>query len=176
MIIMDVKKAIETRRSIRKYLDREVPGEVVMKLIEAARLSPSGNNAQPWKFFVVDDEKAKSTFRNEKVFPQEFVASSPVIIVCCSDPKAYNKNIGGLDDANKSRALRDLSIASAHIVLRATELGLGTCYVGWRDEVKLKKVLGISEDYILPYIITVGYADENPEARARKEMGEIILS
>jgi len=173
---MNVEKAIESRRSIRKYLDRDVPGDLILELMEAARLAPSGNNAQPWKFFVVSDDEIKNSFRNENVFPQDWVHSAPVIIVCCGDPGAYSKNVAGVDDADCARALRDLSIASSHIVLRATELGLGTCYVGWRDEDKIKRILGISGDYVLPYVITVGYADENPDARPRKDINEIMLS
>ncbi len=144
--------------------------------MNATRLAPSGNNAQPWKFFIVQNKKVIDSFREEDVFPQDWVYSAPVIIVCCSDVNAYSKNVVGIDDSNKIRALRDLSIASAHIVLRATELGLGTCYVGWRDEEKLKKILSISKNYVLPYVITVGYSDENPNARSRKKINDIMLN
>ena len=172
---MDVKKAIETRRSIRKYLDKDVPENIMRELIESARLAPSGNNAQPWKFSIVSDNKIKESFRKNNVFPQDWVYSSPAIIVCYSDPKEYKKNVEGIDDSNKIRALRDLSIASSYIVLRATELGLGTCYVGWRNEEKIKDILSIPEDYILPYVITVGYPDEKPISRPCKNIDEIVI-
>lgn len=173
---MDVKRAIKDRRSVRKYSDKKVSKDLIIELIEAARLAPSGNNAQPWKFFIVQDKKIVNSFREKDIFPQDWVYAAPVIIVCCSDAKAYSKNIEGIDDANKIRALRDLSIASAHIVLRSVELGLGTCYVGWRDEEKLKEILSIPRDYVLPYVITVGYANETPGPRPRKDMRDILLN
>ena len=172
---MDVKKAIETRRSIRKYLPKPVSEELIYELIDAARLAPSGNNAQPGKYLIVNDDKTKNVLKKNEVFTQSFVYTAPTIIFCCANPNAYKKNITGIDNSNDMRAIRDLTIASQNIVLRATELGLGTCYVGWVDENKSKELLSIPKDYILPYVITVGYANETPNARPRKTIDEILI-
>ena len=61
------------------------------------------------------------------------------------------------------------------MILRATELGLGTCYVGWMDKPKMRKHLGLPDNFIVPYTLTVGFADENPGPRPRKNMNEILL-
>jgi len=157
---MDVKEAIKRRYSVRAYSDKDVPRELVNELIEAAELAPSGNNAKPWHFVVVRSEEQKKLLRENGIFKQDFVYSAPVIIVCCADPSAYTKNVSGFDDDNKTRAIRDLSISSAFLVLRATELGLGTCYIGWVKKEKIKQVLEIEKGYAVPYVITVGYANK----------------
>ena len=172
---MDVKKAINKRRSIRKYKDKKVPDHLIMEVLEAARLAPSGINAQPARYLIVKDDEVKKKLKENKVFPQDFLYQAPVIIVCCADPNAYKKRVAGLDLPNDVRAIRDLSIASAFLVLRATELGLGTCYVGWLDEEKLLSTLSIPKGIVVPYVITLGYSAEKPKPSSRKKMDEILL-
>lgn len=172
---MDVKEAIEERRSIRKYQNKEVPEHLIRELIEVVRLAPSGNNAQPTKCYIVKDVKTKSELKEQEIFYQDFVYEAPVIIVCCADPTIYKKRIGGWDDPNEIRAMRDLSIASSFLVLRATELDLGTCYVGSLKKDKIKEILNIPQKYLIPYVITVGYPAEKPESTPRKNIDEIIF-
>jgi nitroreductase len=172
---MDVKKAIKERRSIRKYEDREIPDNLVRDVIDAARLAPSGNNTQPSTYYVIKDEETKAKLRANEVFTQNFVYDSPTIIVCCTNPQVYKKHVEGWDSRNEIRAIRDLSIASAFLVLRATELGLGTCYVGWLKEDKIKNILEIPEDNIVPYVITIGFPDEQPKPKTRKSIDEVLL-
>jgi len=174
---MDVKDAIVNRKSVRKYLEREVPMEVLKELIEAARLAPSGNNAQPWMFKIVIESTQKEKLRTNEVFKQNFVYNSPVIIVCCANPEAYPraKFEPDFDDSFEIRAIRDLSIASQNLVLRATELGLGTCYVGWLNKKKIKEVLEIPGKYKVPYVITVGYPEGQPKQSIRKSLKDLLL-
>lgn len=174
-IRMDVKKAIEERRSIRKYQDKDVSGVLITELIDAARLAPSGNNTQPSKYYIVKDSEAKLKLKASKVFSQDFVYASPAIIVCCTDPSAYTKRVEGWDLPDETRAIRDLSIASSFLVLRATELGLGTCYVGWAKGDKLKEVLKIPKRFVIPYVITLGYPAEHPPQRPRKKIDEVMM-
>ena len=172
---MDVSKAIRRRKSVRKDKADSVSKKHVDEIIEAARLAPSGNNAQPWRFVVVSDDKTKTLLKENNIFPQDFVYTSPTILVCCSDPKAYSKNLAGLDDDNKVRAVRDVSIASAFMVLRAEELGLSTCYVGWLKKEEIKPLLNIPKECVVPYILTLGYSDENPHETSRKDVSEILI-
>lgn len=175
---MNVKAIITKRRSIRKYQDKKVSDVLVKELINAARLAPSGNNAQPARYFIVQDEKIKQKLKENKVFKQEFVYEAPVIIVCCGNPEAYPKEKlePGFDDPFQIRAVRDVSIAAQNLVLRATELGIGTCYIGWRHKGRIKKVLGIPKNYVVPFIITLGYPAERPKARLRKNIKELLLN
>ena len=194
---MDVKEAIARRRSIRQYDSKAVPKEVIGELLEAARLAPSGCNAQPWRFVVVDDDDTSQKLLAKKAFKQKFVYEAPVVVVCCGDPGAYAGKYGGAyqveegsvpKDAEKRkemfaqvegkqvlRAVRDVSIASGFLVLRATELNLGTSYIGLIDEKVLKEVLQIPDEFVIPFVITVGYFPKNPSQRPRKQLKEILI-
>jgi len=169
---MEVSEAIKIRRSIRKYKDKEVPEELIKELLEAARLAPSAYNGQPWKFKVINNKEVIKELKDNNVFKNEFVYTVPLIIVCCADSEVYPERAE--DNFNtRELAIGDVSIASQNIVLRATELGLGTCYVGLLSREKIKKILNIPEKYIIPYVITVGYADEKPNPTPRKSIEEI---
>jgi nitroreductase len=170
---MDVKDAIQKRRSIRSYQDKEVSDDIIKELIDAARRAPTGNNAQPQKYLAVKDSETKKLLRDEKVFFQEFVSDAPVILVCCSDPDAFVEK-KGKDPYNEVRAIRDVSIASAFLILRATELGLGGCFVGWIDDEKLKKVLNLPERFVVPYVIPIGYPSGEPKPFERKDLDEFF--
>jgi nitroreductase len=169
---MEVIDAIKKRRSIRKFKDKTVSKDLIKELLEAARLAPSAYNSQPWKFVIIDDKKIIGELKKESVFIQDHVYNAPLIIVCCGDISCYPER------SKDSFELKDLlnidvSIAAENLVLRATELGLGTCYVGLVNREKIKKIMKIPENYIIPYVITVGYADENPSATSRKSLNEI---
>lgn len=179
---MDVKKAIIQRRSIREYQDKKVPNTLIKELIEAARLAPSAYNAQPSRFFIIKNGTGIERLKENDIFKQEFVYKVPVIIVCCGDPDVFPKErfeatysspneIGG-----EIGAVRDVSIAAQNIVLRATESGLGTCYVGLVNRSKLKELLDIPKSYVLPFVITLGYAAEKPRLTSRKKLKEFIIN
>lgn len=194
---MDVKEAIERRRSIRKYEEKTVPKDLIRELMNAVRLAPSGCNAQPWRFGAIDDPTTMNTLKERGAFRQNFVYRAPLVFVCCGDPQAYLGKHGGeyqvaegsvpgdpderremfsiVDGKESLRAIRDVSIASAFLVLRAEELGLGTSYVGLIDELVLKDVLGIPSRYVIPFVITAGYYPAAPSPRPRRDLDEIIL-
>ncbi|MFA7653597.1 MAG: nitroreductase family protein [Candidatus Magasanikbacteria bacterium] len=172
---MDIKTAIAQRRSIRKYQDKEVPNDLIEEIIDAARLAPSGKNSQPWRFYIVKDRKIKNEFKANKIFTRDFVYNSPAFIICCADPNVYQHHPEEFDNQNDIRANRDLAIASAFLILRATELGLGTCYIGSVNRDKIKNILNIPSSYLVPYVITVGYPNENPQPTPRKKLEEIVL-
>lgn len=169
---MEVLEAIKKRRSIRKYKDTPVSQEIITELLEAARIAPSAYNAQPWKFMIITDREIFKKFKEESVFTKEFIYSVPLIIVCCVVDDSYPSRA---EDKFPLRdlALEDISIASQNMILRATELGLGSCYIGVISREKLRKVLGIPKKYIVPYVITFGYSDEEPGARDIKSIDEI---
>ena len=87
---MDVFKAVESRRSIRKYTGEPVPRELIDRLLEAARVAPSTSNTQSWKFKVVTDPRAREKIR-DVAYGQKFVAEAPVIIACCLDFDAFKE-------------------------------------------------------------------------------------
>jgi nitroreductase len=169
---MDVKKAIEKRKSIRRFKEKEVPEKIIREIIDAARLAPSAHNLQLWNFVIVRDKKTKLKFKENNVFVQKEMYSAPVVIVCCTDKSAYSKH--SIKNLENSMNLVNLSLSSAFLVLRATELGLGTCFIAWCDKEKIKKVLEIPKQLIIPYVIVMGYPAEKPAPRSRKKLNEVI--
>ena len=195
---MDVKDAIGKRRSIRQYGNASVPQDVITEVLDAARRAPSGCNAQPWRFVVVQDRETVEMLRRHDAFPQSFVYSAPVIIVCCGDPAAYAGKYGGEnqvaegtvpEDAEQRKAMfdivegkavvrtiRDVSIASAFMVLRATELGLGTSYIGLINEEALRTVLAIPEGLLILFVVLMGYTAYAPLGTPRKALDDIMIA
>ena len=164
---MDVLTALRGRRSIRKYSEKPVEEEKINKVLEAARLSPSASNLQNWKFIVVRDPK-KIAEMLKAAHHQPFVGEAPVILVACgTDPDSVMA-------CGQHKCSIDLSIATAYMILEAYEQGLGTCWLGRFDETMVRKILDIPENVRVVAVTPLGYAQEEPMARPRKSMEEII--
>jgi len=164
---MDVFKAIAERRSIRNYKSKEIEDEKLKKILESARIAPSAGNRQEWKFLVVKNQETRDKLV-EAAHGQKFVRQAPVTIVACSTESERVMPCG------QYAYTVDLSIAVSFMILEATELGLGTCWLGAYDEEKVKEILGIPDEIRVPAMFTVGYVDENPPARPRKDSNDII--
>lgn len=172
-------KEIETRRSIRKYIDKSVEDEKIVQLLESARLAPSGDNSQPWHFIVVKSDLGRQKL-SEVSHKQEWMLSAPVFIVCVADIRCrihegiYVCLNETSPQAELKMVIRDTSISIEHILLEADNLGLGTCWVGWYTQEEIRPVLNIPSDKYVLGVITVGYAGETPNARPRKKLEEIV--
>lgn len=154
-------ETIENRRSIRKYQAKEIPQDVLLRVLEAARLAPSGANRQPFQLIVVTDpEKKKGLVPLCK--NQQFVGEASVFIA-------------GVDDPQQKWNRVDLSIAMDHITLAALEHGLGTCWVGAFDPEKLAAYLEVPKDKVITVCLALGYPNESPEARSRKAMDDLVF-
>ena len=165
---MDVFEAIRTRRSIRKYRDRPVEQEKLSKVLEAARLSPSAANRQPWRFIVVTNSEVKEKLR--EAYNRDWFVSAPVIIVGCVLP---NKSWVRRDGEEYWKV--DLAIAMQSLVLEAWEQGLGTCWIGAFREEEVKKALRIPEEARVVALTPLGYpAEEKGPVTDRKPLEEIV--
>lgn len=156
---MNFSEVIEKRRSIRKYKNTSIPKEKILKILEAARIAPSASNRQPWHFIVVEN---KETIK--KLAKSEWAAEAPVMIVGLAD-KAASPN--WFDN--------DLGIAFEHIVLAATDLGLGTCWMGQRNREELvRSLLGIPDNFRVVAMTPLGVPDETPVHKDRKSLEDIV--
>lgn len=163
---MSILSILEGRRSIRKYKNKPIEDEKLLKVLEAARLSPSARNQQNWKFIVVKEDKVRKKLT--EAINQPFVGEAPIILVSCgTDPE-------GVMRCGQHRYTVDLSIATSYMILEAHEQGLGTCWLGNFDEEKVKKILNIPENVRVVAVTPLGYPDESPSQRPRKELEEII--
>ena len=167
---MRFDELILARRSVRKYQAKAVEPEKLRALIEAVRLAPSASNTQPWKLILVDDAEikdrvARATFSKTFSFNQ-FTAEAPVIAVLAVEKHSVLTQVVGW---LKGRPfyLMDIGIAAAQFCLQATDLGLGTCMLGWFDEAEIKKILKIPRAIRVALVITVGYEAENRQPRPK---------
>jgi nitroreductase len=167
---MDIFQVITDRRSIRKYKDIPVEREKIEQVLNAARLAPSWKNLQCWRFLVLTDPAKRAALVD--AFPDDnpgrnAIAMAPCVIVACADPTQSG------DDNGIQYYAADTAIAFEHICLSAHALGLGTCWMGWYDESKIKAAVGVPDEMRVICMTPIGYPDQEPKARPRKALSEI---
>ncbi len=201
--MLTTKEAIEKRRSIRKFKPDPVPEEVIKALLDAARLAPSGCNAQPWRFKLVKDTATKLKLA-EAAHRQPFIAKAPVVLVCCADIRGYIEGtISSIQDLGRTGSVEDrvvtlilertekmktlkteeiaprvafnVAIAVEHIVLRALDFGLGTCWVRLIDEQMVRDMFGWDNNIHVVALLPIGFPAESPPPRRRLNMDDIII-
>jgi len=202
--MITTKEAIEQRRSIRKFKPDPVPQEQIDALLDSARLAPSACNAQPWRFKVVKDEDTRLKLA-QIAFNQTFIASAPVVFVCCVDINGYlDGSVSGTQDLGKIKAVDahvaevvlerissvskmnfeeigvrialNAAIAIEHIALRALDFGLGTCWVRLFEERKIKSIFGWGKNISVVALLPTGYPAEFPSQRNRLSIDDILIS
>ncbi len=203
---MSVKEAIAARHSVRAFAKQPLSDEQIHELLEAGRNAPSSLNSQPWRFKVVTDPADLAWFgTSEASRKQAWLAGVPAIIVCCADLEHYVKDsqsaaffyrdnkiidgepMDGIDayvarEAAKEEAAKfgacamNVALAVSFMMLRATEMGLGTCWIGMFDEANIKARLGLPAGWRVVNLLAVGRPDEPVVyPRKRKSLEEIVL-
>jgi nitroreductase len=166
------------RRSIRRFLPTPVEPEKLRACLDAARVAPSAHNVQPWRFIVVDDPDLKARLA-DKAFSgiysgSKFAAQAPVILVLLARPGGVFVRAGSKLQGVPFHLL-DMGIAGEHVVLQAEELGLATCWMGWFDYGKARKVLRIPRKFKIVAVMPLGYAEKRPTREPpRKTFEEIV--
>jgi nitroreductase len=206
--MLTVREAIQKRRSTRSFKQTAVPDEMILEMLEAARLAPSASNTQPWRFVVVTDTNEKKELR-KICFNQAFIEDAGVDFVFCADPSSYSSDSrrrrmqeavdsdliseGNLSDSTLQR-YREMTanepdlpslltpltantyIAVEHMVLMATALGLGSCWVGGISSYKdIRDMLKIPRGILVLGVLAVGYTNIEPKARLHHPLKEILL-
>jgi len=165
---VDVYEAIANRKSVRAFQNKDVPEEIISRLLEAARLAPSASNRQEWRFIVVCD-KAKRKQLSEAAMGQKFVGEAPVVLACCAETDGHMMACG------QPCYPIDVAIAIDHITLCATAEGLGTCWIGAFDEGKVKDALGIPPQIRVVGLLPIGYPKDNSRVdKNRLPLKEIV--
>ena len=200
---LTTKEAMSRRRSIRKFKPDPVPDECITAMLESARLAPSGCNAQPWRFKVVRDPEIRLLLA-QAAHHQMFIAEAPVVIVCCADVRGYlDGSVSGIQDLGKigaveenvvtvlvknieqlrtysveqlgARIAANVAIAVEHMVLRALDFGLGSCWIRFLDAERIKRQFGWGENIFVVALLPVGYPAEAPAPRKRLPMEALLL-
>lgn len=158
---------IKKRYSVRGFKNTEVEPEKLELVMEAARLAPSAVNFQPWKFFVITDKKILNEL--SKTYSREWFKTAPTCIVACGDHQTSWKRSDGKDHCDI-----DVAIAVEHIMLAATELGLGTCWVCNFDAKMCAEILNLPKELEPVAMIPIGYSDTDVVEKKRKPIDEIV--
>ncbi|RLG54147.1 MAG: nitroreductase [Thermoproteota archaeon] len=158
---MSLVDVILSRRSIRKYERKDIPQDILNKILEAGRQAPSARNIQPWHFIVITDEKIKEKLSQGRY--NWFIREAPITIVGCAD-------------LNSSRkwAVIDTTIALQNMVIAAWALGIGSCWIGDFVEDEVKKLLNVPNGWKVVALISFGYPAEHPTTREKKTLEEIV--
>jgi nitroreductase len=163
---MEFFDVILKRRSIRAYHHKEIPEDVLHRILESARLAPSANNLQPWKFIIIkDEERKKEVARICK--ERMWIAGASVVIAGVATNPDYRMGSG------QPASQIDISTAFAHMNLTAFNEGLGACWIGSFYMEEAKKYLGIPEKCLLIGFLAIGYPAETPAPKERKKLEEI---
>jgi len=165
---MDIYEAVKTRKSVRSYQSREVPDDVLTRILDAARLAPSANNFQEWRFVVARDPKTRHSIA-QAACRQTFVGEAPVVLACCAKDSRHVMTCG-----QPSYPI-DAAIAIDHITLCAAAEGLGTCWIGAFYEDEVKQILGIPSGIRVVALLPLGYPqDPQPVRKLRLSLERIV--
>ncbi len=181
---MDLFEAIRTRRSIRRFQERDVEEEKLQQILESVRWAPSWANLQCWRFVVVRNRETRQRLSDLSYVESFFaplgykanpakkgIAEAPVVVVLCADPKQS----GNLWD--QPYYMTDAGIAAQNLMLTTHALGLGTVFVGVFDEEKVKSLLNIPAEIRVVGIFPIGYPlSEKKEGPDRKPLSELVFN
>jgi len=164
---MEFAELIRRRYSVRAYQRREIPEEVLQRVLEAFILAPTAANRQPFGLVVIRTAGREAELR--RVYPAEWFVQAPVVVCACGLPeKAWKRRDG------KNYCDVDVAIAMDHLILAATDEGLGTCWVGAFDPEAARQVLGLPQG-VEPIAFTpLGYPADAPGKKLRKKTEELI--
>jgi nitroreductase len=165
---MDYFESVRTRRSVRAYKADPVEREKIDKILEAARLAPTACNFQPFRVIVLETAGREAELR--RIYDKPWFVSAPCIFHVCALPGDAWKRRDG-----KNYADVDATIAMEHLILAATALGLGSCWIANFDPAAAREVLKLAPGWEPLAFTPIGYPAETPAERARKGLGDLVV-
>ena len=181
---MEVMEAIKTRRSIRKYKTTPVDDKTVELVLEAARWAPSWKNTQCQRFIVVRDNDIKNKLADTLIVDPALgdtnpsdsaIREAPVVIVACAE-LGKSGYMGGKQATDKGDwwYMFDVALAVQNLMLVAHSQGLATVPLGLFDAKRAASILEVPDGFCVVEMTPLGYPDQEPKARPRKELSEIV--
>lgn len=171
---MKFDELILKRESCRNYNGESVDTELILKCVDSARFSPSACNSQPWKYYIINDEKNAQKIRDciQPNGANKFVQNCPTFVIVTEREATLKAFVQEAVKNSQKWAQNDIGLSIAHYCLQAAELGLGTCIIGLVDEEKVKSYFNINDKIRL--VIATGYsADEAPRNKVRKPLEDV---
>lgn len=200
---MELQVVLKQRRSIRLFRPDPLPPGTIAELLEAARIAPSGTNLQPWRFLAVTSAEKRQALA-ACTFNVNFIAQAPLTMVCCADRAAaaarperlrelsnagafagtdlekfdfsgYRKKMPRDEAAELAYLNLNVAIAVQQMILRAVDLGLGSCWVMLFSQDKVKELLALPDNLHVTALVPFGYPAQAPAERPRLPAGTIFL-
>lgn len=175
---MEFREILAKRYSCRAFSDKALDRESVVEIVKAGALAPSACNSQPWHFVVVDEAEtiervAKCTQKGGLGFINRFTPKSKAFIVVVKEKPGFSEKMAKVM-TSRDYTPYDIGLAVGNMVSRATDLGVGSCILGWFDEEKIKAELSIPEDKAVDLVIALGYPEsEDIPNRKRKDFDSV---
>jgi len=169
---MNTFDCIKNRRSIRNFINKEVGMDQLSQILEAGTFAPSSGNLQNWFFILVTDQALKDQL-STACLNQNWLARVPVLIIVVADPSKVEREYG--ERGKKIYSIQNASAAIQNMLLAATELGLGSCWVSAFDELIVKRALAIPDEKTVHGIIPVGYSNERIISPSRYKLTSVVF-
>ncbi len=169
---MSIFECIRTRRSVRKYKDKQVPWDNIVEILQAGKYAPFAGNIFNAKFIVVKNED-KRTEIAEASAQQYWMQDAPVHIVVIGEPEKAERYYG--TRGVRLYTIQGVAAAIENMLLTAHSLGLGSCWVGAFDETEIRRLCNLPEHVDVHGIVTIGYADEIPEPPPKYRIEHIMF-
>jgi nitroreductase len=167
---MEFNEVILRRHSIRTFTKQPVEPEKLQRILETASLAPSAGNLQAYEIYVITDAKKRDGL-SCAALAQDYIAVAPVALVFCTHPELTEGRY--TERGTRLYTVQDATIACTFAMLAATDLGLGTVWVGTFDEKVVRLIIGAPESQVPVVILTVGYPDEFPTQHPRRPLDQI---
>lgn len=165
---MNLTEIINNRYSVRNYKNTKPDRPLLLEVLEAVRMAPSAVNFQPWQFIVAQEEAVLTKLY--ECYDRAWFKTAPTIIVACADhSRSWKRSLDGKDSADM-----DLAIAIDHLTLKATELGLGTCWVCNFNTKKCSDLFELPHDMEPVALIPIGYPNSKRPEKKRRPLEEIV--
>lgn len=158
---METLNAIKDRYSLRNFSDKEIEPEKMDKILEAGRLAPTASNQQRTKVIVVRNPALRQSMV-DACYNQTFVGQAPVVLVVCADEDRVMR-------CGQSARAVDCCIALSFMCAQAAALGVQGCWIGSFDPEKVRSLLNIPKEYVIPAVYPMGYAAKDDGARREKK-------
>lgn len=164
---MDFLTLVETRRSVRAYQSTPVEEDKLSQVLEAARLAPTASNLQPFRLIVIHTRGKEADVR--RIYDRDWFVQAPLLICACGVPaEAWVR-----EDGTRLHQV-DVAIVMDHLILAATALGLGTCWVAAFDVQAARNILGIPA-VVEPLVMTpLGYPADEAPPKLRRPTADLV--
>ncbi|MBN1582191.1 MAG: nitroreductase family protein [Anaerolineae bacterium] len=162
---MGFSKLVQTRYSVRGYKPDPVEKDKLQQILEAARMAPTAGNRQRFQLIVIHTQGREEELR--RIYDKDWFVQPPLVICACRFP---------MDPARQRKDYTDVDIGIVvdHLILTAAELGLGTCWIGAFDPAAVREILGLPDEIEPVIFTTLGYPDDPPRPKKRKELSELV--